>query len=215
MGNRHPGECSWKWFAKPFLSLTCRKRHVKCDEAKPSCGNCNKKTRTCQYESAKATGPRKSPSSGQRPPSPLERQDITRDATSATADLCSPSAAVDINFQLSDYNASPSAVEHVTLAANSAVTPASPISSFLATLGSVLLDSDSLQPATVQSNIRNPLPNCSIGPLHAGPQSEHLHVDQAIQLAGTEIPIFRNYVENVSHWASNFLNPQCLISKLE
>ncbi|KAF2685821.1 hypothetical protein K458DRAFT_364904 [Lentithecium fluviatile CBS 122367] len=33
---------------------TCRQRRVKCDEARPTCGQCSKKTRDCQWEAAHA-----------------------------------------------------------------------------------------------------------------------------------------------------------------
>jgi hypothetical protein len=44
--------------------LTCKKRHVKCDEAKPKCGNCARSDRNCTYEAAKPRGP---PRSGSKP----------------------------------------------------------------------------------------------------------------------------------------------------
>ncbi|KAF2021190.1 hypothetical protein BU24DRAFT_416856 [Aaosphaeria arxii CBS 175.79] len=31
---------------------TCRRRHVKCDESKPTCRNCGKKNRVCRYDNA-------------------------------------------------------------------------------------------------------------------------------------------------------------------
>lgn len=31
-------------------SVTCRIRHMKCDEARPECQNCIKKGKTCRYE---------------------------------------------------------------------------------------------------------------------------------------------------------------------
>ncbi|KAM0468950.1 hypothetical protein ACHAP7_010369 [Fusarium lateritium] len=33
---------------EPF-SLTCRRRHIKCDEVKPRCGGCNRKKARCEY----------------------------------------------------------------------------------------------------------------------------------------------------------------------
>lgn len=35
----------------PFDSVTCRVRHLKCDEARPQCHNCTKKGKTCRYQS--------------------------------------------------------------------------------------------------------------------------------------------------------------------
>ncbi|RAK99308.1 Zn(II)2Cys6 transcription factor [Aspergillus ibericus CBS 121593] len=45
--------------------ITCRKRHLKCDEVKPICGPCAKKDKTCEY-----------PTSGRRSPPPDRAIDV-------------------------------------------------------------------------------------------------------------------------------------------
>ncbi|KAK3297930.1 uncharacterized protein B0H64DRAFT_458548 [Chaetomium fimeti] len=74
--------------------LTCRSRHVKCDEARPICGNCQKSNRDCRqvehqeapirfhdmrrYARASRSGSKtpesSSNSSGRSPPSPIQRE---------------------------------------------------------------------------------------------------------------------------------------------
>lgn len=75
------------------------------------------------------------------------------------------------------------------------------LSPFLATLGSILLDADYAHQDSeaVRTHAAAIEPVRSLEDVQFSPS---LHVDYQIQLTGAEIPVFRNYVENVSRWAS-------------
>ena len=73
------------------------------------------------------------------------------------------------------------------------------VSPFLATLGSVLLDADSIQNCPdfqLHTTLIEPLED----PEQASYSPHALRVDHQIKLSGAEISIFQNYVDNVSLW---------------
>lgn len=161
--------------------MTCRRRHVKCDEARPTCSNCGKKNRTCQYGA---------PSQGQdrcTDPEYIQNSPPPRHGHSEASEsrVREPSEHGGSMLSL----ASPTAVGDVTIET--------------ATLESILLSSDYYLPhadalqAAVQIHSPHAADAVALQPLH-------LHTDCPIQLSVTEVAIFRNYVEHVSHWVSIF-----------
>ncbi|KAL6705124.1 Nuclear speckle splicing regulatory protein 1 [Coniothyrium glycines] len=68
--------------------LTCRKRRVKCDEARPSCSNCTRVERECFY-AEKASTPRRPRALSARKPS--EASAVTESASSSNQDPELPS----------------------------------------------------------------------------------------------------------------------------
>ncbi|KAM0548785.1 hypothetical protein ACHAPJ_009781 [Fusarium lateritium] len=159
--------------------LTCRERHVKCDEKKPQCVNCGKKNRTCKWEDSRGS----------------KRSSISLDTSHSRSVLPSEDSfaaapepeGVDENLtdfgQIHDPDP---AVHH----------DATVVSPFSATLGSILLDADYTHyDAGLEENTVGPIqpPTTVVFPLHT---------DNQIRLTAAEVGVFRNYVDNVSLWVS-------------
>lgn len=75
-------------------SATCRRRRVKCDEHKPSCGNCIKSKRPCSYESQQQRRRDVRESSTSEPPNvAVEAEAEAADTSAITAATATPIAS--------------------------------------------------------------------------------------------------------------------------
>ncbi|OJJ03053.1 hypothetical protein ASPVEDRAFT_151621 [Aspergillus versicolor CBS 583.65] len=160
--------------------LTCRRRHIKCDETRPTCSNCGKKNRTCRYGAPSQGQDRCTDTESiQTSPPPRHEHSEARETR-----VREPSENGGSTLSL----ASPTVVGDVTIEA--------------ATLESILLSSDYYLPAdALQAAVQIHSPHAADA---VALQPLQLHTDCPIQLSVTEVAIFRNYVEHVSHWVDSF-----------
>jgi hypothetical protein len=78
----------------------------------------------------------------------------------------------------------------------------SPLSPFSATLGSILLNTDGLLEVADTLDLQGSTATYRAESPVAEFPTLQLHVGSPIQLSAAEVPMFRNYVENVSRWVS-------------
>ncbi|KAF4463253.1 Lysine biosynthesis regulatory LYS14 [Fusarium albosuccineum] len=181
--------------------LTCRQRHVKCDEKKPKCVNCGKKNRTCRWENHRSCATASSKEStisldtvDSQPALPIEENAVAAVVEDIDEDLAD-SALYDHH----DVTIQEPVVHH----------DATILSPFSATLGSILLDADYTQ---YDLGLET---DDTLGQHHDFSQVQPtatlvtpLRTDGQIQLSVTEVGVFRNYVDNISRWVDSFSHDQ-------
>ncbi|KAL7270044.1 hypothetical protein RUND412_007257 [Rhizina undulata] len=77
--------------------ITCRRRHLKCDEGKPSCKNCSKGSRACTYEPPSPPSSRTTSTTSSRPRRTSTTSNISTTSTCSTVLSPSLSSVNDIN----------------------------------------------------------------------------------------------------------------------
>ncbi|GIJ88044.1 hypothetical protein Asppvi_006960 [Aspergillus pseudoviridinutans] len=200
---------------------TCRARHVKCDEGRPSCANCAKRNRHCEYDRPHIHRGAVRVNPGKSSPA-TNNAESNSDRTTAYDHLRTEEHDHgDVVLSLSEKRVRPDAL------GNSRLPHRNP--------DALPISERSTTPPTCLVNLRTILQNGDLGknrgfsaseliashdvlgpsslyasehiPPHiprdyAGNQPSNLHVEQDLVLSDHEILIFRNYVDRVSKWVS-------------
>ncbi|PYH65899.1 Zn(II)2Cys6 transcription factor [Aspergillus vadensis CBS 113365] len=137
-GVRKPRKSRGRGLRATTGCLICKRRHVKCDEARPQCGPCAKGQRDCVYGSSYESGPpnigdRQTPIASHSPPSShLTTQVHLHEPLRVLVDVCQHE---DASAHRASATASPrgqhsSATPHVGLHQHSHVSPSASIHDF-------------------------------------------------------------------------------------
>ncbi|KAH8895307.1 hypothetical protein GQ53DRAFT_838975 [Thozetella sp. PMI_491] len=196
---------------------TCRKRHVKCDEGKPTCANCGKKHRQCHYDEPvprreKSAHTPVSPGAGASPShSPAARTPKRPTVDTIDPLLLEETTTLEAGLHTPATESCPPAS---VAGAHPPLSAGTPLSPGLMTIDSILL-SGAERWADHQDQHGQHIP--ALGMLHVEgvtphgtqldtlpPLSPVLRVRERLTLTEAEAFIFRNYVENLSHWIDSF-----------
>lgn len=199
-----------------MLSITCRKRHKKCNEAQPICGNCASASRICSWPDSAQPLERNSDISLQRAESetwiPRDRRvDVARTLNDNEGLQC----VDDDEPVLATYQIDSPQPSHVS--------PSNTLNSELLTadLASIrwldLLAEDALQANRGFTRPSSPVPEAANGDLEnnhlqpstgaqnlaCGNNREPWQLDKDIVLKNEEFSIFRNFVEHSALWVGS------------
>ncbi|OTA90672.1 hypothetical protein M434DRAFT_77549 [Hypoxylon sp. CO27-5] len=195
-------------FFRTHCSLTCKRRHLRCDEATPECRNCVKSRQTCLYAAPPPPSPDENSNGNHRPPNP-EPEPSRVPSLDPTVETYHPPKLISPSLSIAAAAASyrPASIPPDTafygwfgLLADDAAAAADEDANALPRFQE-LTNGLSLEELRQRYSIQNVAVSCSSEP----PTSQDTvrgswHGSRPTELSPSEVALFANFVNQVSPW---------------